>query len=183
MPTVLERRERAGMVLAAGGFGLMIAGMLAMTSALPPALADEEPFRTLLMTGDELIPDEPLTAETFFKPEWTIEPSVNTDIVKQRTVLKIGYGRTEFVTVVTTPTGTYSSDAISSPHVRYPGIHDTRVAAYDPELLGFSNGSGWTVLKGFGANSFVSIVPFNGGATFVHEGGVCVFMKDGSVHC
>jgi hypothetical protein len=183
MPTVLERRQRAGMVFAGGAFGLVIAGMLALTSALPPAVADEQPFRTLLTTGEELIPDELLTAETFFKPEWTIEPSVNTDIVKQQTVRKIGYGRTEFVTVVTTPTGTYSSDAITSPYVRYPGIHDTRVAARGPGLLGVWNGSGWTLIKGFSANSFVTIVPFDGGETFVHEGGVCAFMKDGSVYC
>jgi hypothetical protein len=183
MPTVLERRQRAGMVFAGGCFGLLTAGILALTSSLPPALADEQPFRTLLMTGEELIPDEPLTAETFFKPEWTIEPSVNTDIVKQQTVRKIGYGHTEFVTVVTTPTGTYSSDAITSPHVRYPGIHDTRAATRGIGLLGFWSGSGWTVLKRFSANSFVNIVPFDGGETFVHEGGVCAFMNDGSVYC
>jgi hypothetical protein len=181
MHTVLEQRERRKTIIAGGLIGLVVAGSLALTSILPAAVADEQPFRTLLSTGEEILPDGPLPV--FFKPDWTIEPSVNTDIVKQQTVRKIGYGRTEFVDIATTPTGTYSSDAITSPHVRYPGIHDTRRTARGFGLLGFWNGSGWTVLKGLGANSFVSIVPFDGGKAFLHEDGVCVFMKNGSVYC
>ena len=112
MHTVIEQRERRNTILAGGLIGLVVAGALALASTLPPAIADEQPFRTLLSTGEELMPDVPL--RPFFKPHWTIEPSVNTDIVKQVTVRKIGYGRTEFVDIVTTPTGTYSSDAIVS---------------------------------------------------------------------
>jgi hypothetical protein len=183
MLTIRQRGDRAATIAAGGVAGLVLAGTLALTSVVPPAVADEQPFRTLLMSGDEIIPDEPLTAETFFKPNWTIEPSVNTDIVRQQTVRKIGYGQTEFVTVVTTPTGTYSSDAVTSPYVRYPGIHDTRTAAHDLGVIGFWNGSGWTLLKRFTANSFVNILPFEGGETFIDEGGVCTFMQDGSVYC
>lgn len=154
MPTVMERRQQRGTIFAGGLIGLVVAGSLALTNVLPPAVADEEPFRTLLSTGEEILPDEPLPA--FFKPHWTIEPSVNTDIVKRRTIRKIGYGRTEFVEIVTTPTGTYSSDAITSPYVRYPGIHDTR-----PDrggLFAFWNGSGWTHFEADGANSIVVII-------------------------
>ena len=35
---------------------------------------------------------------------------------------KIGYGKSETVTVVTTDTGTYSSDGMADPHVLYPGV-------------------------------------------------------------
>jgi hypothetical protein len=37
-------------------------------------------------------------------------------------VTKIGYGKKSKVSIVTTATGTYSTDGIRSPNVRYPGI-------------------------------------------------------------
>jgi hypothetical protein len=120
----------------------------------------------------------------FVKPDWEIESWVSTDVHSRQTVRKIGYGLTEFVDIVTTSTGTYSSDGLSSPHIRYPGIHGTQVTADGSStLLGFWNGRRWTILKGLDANSFVTIVPFDGGKTFVHEDGACVFMKGGSVYC
>jgi hypothetical protein len=154
MHTVIEQRERRNTIFAGGLIGLVVAGTLVLASMLPPAIADEQPFRTLLNTGDELMPDAPL--RPFFKPHWTIEPSVNTDIVKQVTVRKIGYGRTEFVDIVTTPTGTYSSDAIVSPYVRYPGIHDTRRG---PEgFLAIWDGSEWMRFDADGGQSIIVII-------------------------
>jgi hypothetical protein len=182
MPTITEQRQRARTILAGGLLGLLVAGTLALPSVLPPALADEEPFRTMLKTGEELLPDAPLPE--FVKPDWTIEPWVSTDVQSRQIVRKIGYGRTEFVDIVTTSTGTYSSDGLASPHIRYPGIHGTHLTADGrATLLGLWNGSGWTILKGLDADSFVTIVPFDGGATFVHEDGACVFVKGGSVYC
>jgi hypothetical protein len=154
MHTVIEQRERRKTIIAGGIIGLVVAGSLALTSLLPPAIADEQPFRTLLSTGEELLPDGPLP--TFFKPHWTIEPSVNTDIVKQQTIRKIGYGRTEFVDIVTTPTGTYSSDAITSPYVRYPGIHDTRRRA--DGFLAIWDGADWIHFDADGGHSIVVII-------------------------
>jgi hypothetical protein len=40
-------------------------------------------------------------------------------------VRKIAFGHPTVVTIVTTSSGTYSSDAITSPHVLYPGIEVT----------------------------------------------------------
>jgi hypothetical protein len=154
MHTILEQRELSKTIIAVALVGLVAAGSLALTSMLPPAIADEQPFRTLLSTGEEILPDGPLPA--FFKPEWTIEPSVNTDIVKQQTIRKIGYGRTEFVDIVTTPTGTYSSDALTSPYVRYPGIHDTRRAGNG--FFAFWDGADWIHFDAEGAHSFVVII-------------------------
>jgi hypothetical protein len=150
----IERRLRRRPILAAGLIGLAVAGSFAVTSMLPAALADDEPWRTVLSTEEELLPDDPLPA--FFKPRWTIEPSVNTDVVKQQTVRKIGYGRTEFVDIVTTPTGTYSSDALASPYVRYPGIHDTETEAGG--VFAIWDGSEWTSLDAGGARSFAVII-------------------------
>lgn len=181
MRSVADRHERTKTIVAGGLLGLAVAGGLALVSVLPTAVAEEQPFKTLLSTADELVP-EPLPE--FFKPDWTIEASVNTDIVKQQTVRKIGYGVTEFVTIVTTPTGTYSSDAVESPYVRYPGIHDTRNGTRDGiPLLGTWNGAGWTVLKAFGAGSFATVMQLDGGETFVHEDGICVFTDDGTAYC
>jgi hypothetical protein len=154
MHTVIEQRDRGKTILAGGLLGLVLAGSLALASMLPPAIADEQPFRTLLSTGDELLPDAPL--RPFFKPHWTIEPSVNTDIVKQVTIRKIGYGRTEFVDIVTTPTGTYSSDAITSPYVRYPGIHDTRRGPIG--FFAIWDGADWIRLDADDGHSIVVIV-------------------------
>ena len=114
--------------IATGGLiGLLVAGTLALPGLLPPAMADDEPARTMLKTGDELLPDK-LTAEMFVKPDWTFEPWVSQEPLSQTTVKKIGYGKTTVVSIVTTSTGTYSSDAMSSPHVLYPGISRTTPA-------------------------------------------------------
>ena len=51
------------------------------------------------------------------KPSWISE-----EIESQTTVKKIGYGRTTYVSIMKTPSGTYSSDGLASPHFRYPGI-------------------------------------------------------------
>jgi hypothetical protein len=43
-------------------------------------------------------------------------------VKRTQVVKKIAHGRTSSVTVVTTPSGTYSTDGLLSPHVQYPGI-------------------------------------------------------------
>jgi hypothetical protein len=116
---VQERIKRA--ILTGGLTGLLVAVTLALPSVLPPAIADDEPARTLLKTADQIIA-EPVDADTFLRPEWTVEDWVSTDIIEQRVVRKIAFGRTTFVTINTTSTGTYSSDGLASPHIRYPGI-------------------------------------------------------------
>ena len=47
---------------------------------------------------------------------------MSTDVQRTQIVKKIGFGQRTIVAIVTTPSGTYSSDAITSPYVRYPGI-------------------------------------------------------------
>jgi hypothetical protein len=50
---------------------------------------------------------------------------VSLEPISQNTVRKIEYGRVSEVNVATTATGTYSSDGMVSPHIRYPGIDVT----------------------------------------------------------
>lgn len=52
----------------------------------------------------------------------TAEDWVSLDPISATTVQKIGYGKITEVNIATTTTGTYSSDAIVSPYVLYPGI-------------------------------------------------------------
>lgn len=47
---------------------------------------------------------------------------VSLDPLSNATVRKIGYGHVNTINIATTSTGTYSSDALVSPHVQYPGI-------------------------------------------------------------
>jgi hypothetical protein len=151
-----ERIKRA--ILTGGLSGLLVAGTLALPSVLPPAVADDEPFRTLLKTADEIFPER-LSADTFAKPEWTVEDWVSTEIIEQSVVRKVGYGRTTFVTINKTATGTYSSDGLESPHIRYPGI-----------------------VRNSEVGSFLTIVPFKGGGVIVGNDGSCVVVKYG-IYC
>ncbi|GHA30259.1 hypothetical protein GCM10007989_27470 [Devosia pacifica] len=50
------------------------------------------------------------------------EPWVDETVQKREVVRKIGYGRSSYVTIDTTSTGTYSTDGLVSSHVQYPGI-------------------------------------------------------------
>jgi hypothetical protein len=124
-------RTRTQGLLVGGLVGLFVAGALALPSALPAAAANEEPAKTLLKTADELMPEK-LVASMFVKPEWTVEPWVSEEVQSETTIKKIGYGRTTYVSIVTTPTGTYSSDGLASPHIKYPGIvSNSKVGSFE----------------------------------------------------
>lgn len=83
-------------------------------------------------------------------------PGVSLEPESSATVRKIGYGRTSFVTVSTTSSGTYSTDGLASPYVRYPGIISTPLDVLVTPfggVLGWSRQSGWVQLPLHGANS------------------------------
>ena len=72
---------------------------------------------------------------------------VSTTPISTNVVRKVGYGRTDFVTVTTTSTGVYSTDGLASPNVRYPGVYSEkmRVALLPSgDAVGWSRLSGWT---------------------------------------
>lgn len=54
--------------------------------------------------------------------EVSYEPWVSTSPTSTATVKKVEGGRVSYVSISTTTTGTYSTDALTSPNVQYPGI-------------------------------------------------------------
>lgn len=178
-PPVVRKSQTLRSVALGGLLGVLGAGTLLMPSLLPPALADDEPMRTLV----EAIEGPAATVidgSAFVKPDWTVEPWVSSEAIEERVIRKIAFGRTEFVTVMTTATGTYSTDSLDSANVRYPGIHPTPRPG--PALLAYWVGGGWVVVAPFAADSFVSVVPFDGGETLIGGHGTCVRIRS-SIYC
>ena len=162
-------------VLAGAVIGVLAAGVLALTSVMPAAVADEQPMKTLLSTADEFWPAAFDTSK-LVKYDFTIEPSVSTEVLRSSTVRKIGFGRTSFVTIAETASGTYSSDGLASPHIRYPGIHKEPKRSPWGDIAYWSGGKGWVAFKAIDAGSFVSVTPFDGGALVMSGEGNCVFV-------
>jgi hypothetical protein len=161
----------------AGGFGV-VAFLFALPTLLPPAVANEEPARTLLSTASEIFPP-PFDPSSLVKWTYELEPAVSTEVLKQSTIKKIGYGTTEFVQVLQTPSGTYSTDGLQSPHVEYPGVIKHRIRGHIG-MSYWSNGR-WVMKKFMTAGSFVTITKFDGGQLIVTDDGMCVTRKDGVI--
>ncbi|QQR38111.1 hypothetical protein [Devosia rhizoryzae] len=84
------------------------------------------------------------------------DPSVSTDPISTVTVKKIEAGRVSHVQISSTATGTYSTDALTSPHVQYPGIEVEPAAKTAFFFSSYSRGK-WTAFGSYNGNSFVSI--------------------------
>lgn len=96
----------------------------------------------------------------------TYEDGVTTKADGTSVVRKIGYGKTSFVNITTTASGTYSSDGMTSPHVLYPGIHVEEVplvADRDADRRSF-------ISRG----SFVVLAATPNGAIVTSSEGFCV---------
>ncbi len=103
--------------------GVLVAGGLIAPQAMV-AMADE-PEKALLNGLDQLFGLKVIDPNMFVKYDVVIDDSVSMDVQRTQQVTKIARGTKSVVTIVTTPTGTYSSDALTSPHVLYPGIDVT----------------------------------------------------------
>ena len=111
-------------VIAIGGtIGALVAGSLAAPALFQHALADE-PAKVMTKSFNELFP-KPFDPKSLLKFHITAGPNVSLDVQKTATISKISYGHRTYVAIVTTPSGTYSTDALMSPNVRYPGIDVT----------------------------------------------------------
>ncbi len=90
-----------------------------------------------------------------------IDPSVSRQIVGQYRMRKIGFGRLENIEVITSATGTYSSDGLKSPYVVYPGISFDEVKPLPVHqnllVLVWDASRGWQALESSSAPSFLSI--------------------------
>jgi hypothetical protein len=97
----------------------------------------------------------------------TYEDSVSRTATNHTTVRKIGYGETSIVNIITTSSGVYSSDALTSPHVLYPGVHVEQVPLED------ENGHSHWPAKG----SFLSIVRTPSAVVLRSDRGTCVVTR------
>lgn len=57
----------------------------------------------------------------------TFDNTVSRTVLSSQTVRKIGFGNESLVSVVSTPSGVYSTDGLASPHVLYPGVTVTQI--------------------------------------------------------
>lgn len=158
--------------------GTVVSVGLAWPNLLPHAIADE-PLQLLTANKAQLLDMFAETPTEFFKPEWTVEDSVSTDVQSTRTVRKISGGKTSFVTVAKTATGVYSSDGLTSDNVRYPGIHAEGKAMATLALL---TGGSWSVIQPVKAGSFMHVIRTKEGGSIVTGSGSCHFIK-GSMFC
>lgn len=166
-------------VMAGGAIALGAALMLALPELLPPAVAQEEPVRTLLSTPNEIWPPT-FDPSQLMKWDYYVEPGVSIEPVAESTVRKIAYGRTTYVRVMETESGVYSTDGLASPHIQYPGIVKERKPT-EPGVW-YWNGRQWVAAVPFSAGSFASIMPFDGGGPLATEDGSCVELGK-SVYC
>jgi hypothetical protein len=119
-------------VLLGAALGTGVASALTIPMWIPAVLASE-PVQVITEAAQTAFEPAPLfEADDFVKMtdggvRYTAraDGTVSTEVSGTQTVKKIGFGEVSTVTIVTTPTGVYSSDAIFSPNVRYPGISVT----------------------------------------------------------
>lgn len=82
------------------------------------------------------------------------EDWVSTDVLSSSRIKKVEAGRVSYVTISTTPTGTYSSDAMFSPHVQYPGISVTPDEDSRRRFAYWTNGK-WSAFATIAGNSWI----------------------------
>jgi hypothetical protein len=86
----------------------------------------------------------------------TYDASVSTDVLSATTIKKIEAGRVSYVSIGTTSTGTYSSDALTSKHIQYPGIA-VREVWRDGSALSVWRRGYWVGINSLNAKSIVSV--------------------------
>jgi len=134
------------MIAIGGTVGTLVAGSLAAPQFITAVAS--EPVEAVVSAVDELFGPEALDSRVFRKYDIAIDDSVSTEVQKTRTITKIAHGRKSTVTIVTTPTGTYSTDALLSPHVLYPGIEVGAKRRWDRRsfwMSRHSSGGSWSM--------------------------------------
>lgn len=82
------------------------------------------------------------------------EDWVATDPLSTSRVKKVEAGKVSYVTITTTATGTYSTDAMFSRNVQYPGI-SVEAAAPDRNFFRYWSNGAWSSFSTGTAGSFV----------------------------
>lgn len=141
-----------------------------------PAIAQEQQAEEPFEFGDFLRIDDKLYQLSF-------DDDIDRTARSTQTITKIGYGHESEVLVVTTSTGTYSSDSLASPNVLYPGVSATERSAY--AAAGASQrGPWWSMPVGParvylpGTPSFIHVVPTaDGGQAIVSNDLSCTVTR------
>ncbi len=106
------------------------------------------------------------------------EDWVDTTPITKSRIKKVEFGRTSYVDITTTATGTYSTDAMFSDHIQYPGIEVNEVpwhTASAISVLGLG-GRHWVALRLARGNSYVHIRS-RGHTTISGNGVTCFFSR------
>lgn len=117
-----------------------VAGAVASPALFPQAFANE-PQHQLVRTAKEIFPP-PFDPSKLRKFDIQIADTVSTEPLRTQYVKKIAGGYPTTVSIITTSTGTYSSDGITSPHVLYPGI-DVTTKGRGPHVHMWFGSSRW----------------------------------------
>lgn len=114
-----------------------VAGAMLSPALFPQAFANE-PQHQLVRRATDLFPP-PFDPSKLRKFDIELASTVSTEPLRTQYVKKIAGGRPSVVSIVTTSSGTYSSDGIVSPHVLYPGIDVTTKGGGPHVHVSFSN--------------------------------------------
>lgn len=142
--------------------GALAATGLAATGAgfVAPSFADEPAAAAFDASKLMKFPDFSVQAEA----------SVATDPIRTNRIKKIEYGKVSYIDIVTTATGTYSSDGIVSPNVSYPGLDEAGVP--QQRVAVWNGGRHWGLLPRHGSSFIYQRAGRN--AIFTHDGQSCV---------
>jgi len=105
------------------------------------------------------------------------DDSVDTTPTARSRIKKVEFGRVSYVDITTTTTGTYSTDALFSNNISYPGIDVNAVQSANAgaiSVLGL--GGNWVALPLAAGNSFIHIRSGDH-ATISGNGVTCVFTR------
>lgn len=133
------------------GLAGLVAGAMATPQIFPQAFASE-PQSHVLDTAKDIFPPS-FDMSRLKKFDITTNGTVSTKAERTEYVSKIAFGHRTRVAIVTTASGTYSSDALLSPNVKYPGIdvtpkHPRRGYAYSSFSGPYGSGTWSSVSSG-----------------------------------
>jgi len=111
------------------------------------ALAAIGPGMVIEVLADEFVPTgiDPSRLVKFEDRQYNVsyEDWVATDPTSTVRVKKVEAGKVSYVSITTTATGTYSTDAMFSRHVQYPGISVEPVKPSPYNRFSYWNGRSW----------------------------------------
>lgn len=107
------------------------------------------------------------------------DAGVATEPLSTVRVKKVEGGQVSYVTISTTASGTYSTDALFSNHVQYPGIEVTELPRYPRNQFSYWSGGHWYRFSSSSANS---LFHYRSGGTSVTSWGDVTCVSGANFH-